>query len=92
MIDLNESSEEGLFYYQHWIKEVLRKYKFGKQKDYKIGTKVGYFIHMYISKTNRLHAFEIDCVIDSVNESFNLKVDDDLTYRNVSHKYLRLKL
>ena len=92
MNDLNESSEEGLFQYENWIKEVQRKYKFGKQKEYKIGNKVGYFIHMYKSNTNKLHAFEIDCVIDSVKDSYNLKVDDDLTYYNISHKYLRLKL
>lgn len=91
MNDLNESSIEGLFNYEHWIKEMLRKYKFGKQKNYKIGDKVVYFIHMYKASTNKLHAYEIECTINEINDSYNLNVDNDLIYKNISHRYLRKK-
>ena len=90
MINLEESSEEALFHYDNWIKDVLRKYKYGKCKEYKVNDKVGYFIHMYSSKDNKLHGYEMICMIEDIKENnYDIRVDDTLIYKNVSCRYLR---
>ena len=90
MINLEESSEEALFKYENWIKDMLRKYKYGKYKEYKVSDKVGYFIHMYNSKDNKLHGYEMICNIEEIKENnYDIRVDDTLIYKNVSFRYLR---
>tara|TARA_B100001175_G_C19154012_1_gene469620 strand:+ start:218 stop:505 length:288 start_codon:yes stop_codon:yes gene_type:complete len=92
MNDLNEQSEEALFNYEEWIKNIKRKYKYGKQKNYEIGDKVGYFIHMYKASTNRLHAYELEClVINNKYNNYDIKTNEDekLVYLGISYKNLR---
>ena len=90
MIDLGESSEEGLLGYDKWIMDVLRKYKYGKGIEYNINDKVGYFIYMYRSNDNRLHGYELICRVEERKEnSYDLRVDDMLVYKNIHTRYLR---
>lgn len=92
MNDLNEQSEEALFHYEEWIKNVKRKYKFGKEKNFKINDKVKYFIYMYKAYTNKLHAYELDCIIINKNDnSYDIQTieDEKLVYLGISYKNLR---
>jgi len=92
MIDLNEQSEEGLFHYEEWIKNIKRKYKYGKEKNFNIGDKVNYFIHMYNASTNRLHAYELECLVTNKNDNYyDIKTteQESLIYLGIIYKNLR---
>jgi hypothetical protein len=91
IIYLDEFSEYTLIHYEKWIQDVKIKYKYGKNKDLPVGTKVKYINHGYISTENRLQAYEIIGFIKyNKNNSYDIKrYKDDVIYENISYKHLK---
>lgn len=89
IIYLDEFSEYALFHYEEWMKDIKRKYKYGINEEYDIGSKVKYIHFSYISSKNKLQACEIiGFIINNKNKNYNIK-RYDIVYENISYKNLK---
>lgn len=88
---LDEYSEYALFQYKEWMKDMKRKYKYGRITHYNLGEKVSIIQFIYKAIENKLQVCEIIGIIQKINNNNYdiLKLNDDIVYKNIH--YINLK-